>query len=182
MRSVSYLQGIKELENLNRYALESLTEAERSFVEKATRKVESYIREETNEFLSLEEIVKLDCLWKKYSHLQPFVFRFNPEEKIPKVYRNRIAFIIWTVWRSYHLQGEENLEEAALAAAEILSSFQPPYPVEIKEKAIKKFGEIMEATGFMSDHDLSSDFWEKRIFPYLEKVWEFKWVVEFKKR
>ncbi len=178
MRDISCLQGVEDLERINRYALESLTETERSFVENATQKVESYVREETDEFLTFEEIVELGCLWEKYSHLKPFVFRFNPEEKIPKVYQSRIAFIIWTVWRSYHLWGEEDVEGAALAVADILSPFQPPYPEEVKKRAVKKFAVIMANTGYGSSDDLFGDFWEKRIFPYLEGVWEFKWVLE----
>ena len=178
MRDISCLQGPEDLEKIKRYAMESLTETERSFVEKVTQKVESYVQEETDEFLSFKEIVELGCLWEKYSHLKPFVFRFNPEEKIPKVHQNRIAFVIWTVWRSYHLLGEENLEGAALAAAEVLSPFQPPYPKEVKKRAVEKFAVIMANTGYGSLYDLFSDFWEKRIFPYLEEVWEFKWVLE----
>ena len=178
MRDVSCLQGPKDLEKINRYALESLTEPERSFVKKTTQKVESYMREETDEFLSFEEIVKLGCLWMKYQHLEPFVFRFNPEEKIPEVYQNRIAFIIWTVWRSYHLLGEEDLERASLEAANILSEFQPPYPAEVKEKAVRKFAVIMENTGYGCLTDLLISFWKEKIFPYLEGIWEFKWKLK----
>ena len=178
MRDVSWKAGVEELENIKTYAMGSLTPEEREFVQKINQKVEDYINEKSDHFLTLGEIGKLTALWRKYQHLKPFVFRFDPREKLKQLYYNRVAFIIWTVWRSFHLLGDEDLEGAALAAAEVLSPFQPPYPTEIKERAVEKFAVIMANTGYGSVDDLYGDFWEKRIFPYLEGVWEFKWVLE----
>jgi len=175
MRDVSGLQGPRDLERIKTYATDHLTPEEKSFIQKMTKKLEAYIREKSNSFFTFEEIVKLGCLWQKYEHLRPFRFRFNPKEKIPAVYENRTAFIIWTVWRAYHLRGEEDLETASLEAAKILSTSSPPYPQSIKEEVVRKFAEIMENTGYPCPNDLSFSFWEKKIFPYLEGVWEFKW-------
>ena len=175
MRGVSYLQGPEELEKVKSYTMNFLSPEEKTAVRKMEQKIEAYISEESDDFLTFKEIVKLRCLWLKYQHLKPFEFHFNPREKIPEVYRNRTAFIIWTVWRSFHLLGEEDLERAALAAANVLSH-SPPYPEKVKEKAILVFAEVMEATGYRCPDDLSrSSFWEEKIFPYLEGVWEFKY-------
>ena len=177
MRNVSCLQGSRDLENIRKYALDFLTRQERLFIERMTRQVEAFVREETEEFLTLGEIVKLLRLWSKYFYLKPFQFAFDPREKIPKVFQDQTAFVIWTVWRSFHLLGEEDLEGAALAAANVLSEFRSPYSSEIKEKAVKRFRGVILNTGYNCPDDLSISFWEAKIFPYLEGVWEFKWEV-----
>ena len=178
MRNVSCLQGPQDLAQIKKYALNSLSEEERLFVEAMDKKLKAYLREEKDDFLTFEEVVRLRCLWLKYQHLKPFIFPFDPQKKIPKIYRNRKAFIIWTVWRSYHLLGEEDLERASLEAANILSEFQPPYPAEVKEKAVRKFAVIMENTGYGCLTDLLISFWKEKIFPYLEGIWEFKWKLK----
>ena len=175
MRSVSCLWGTEELEKLKKYALDSLNNEEKSFVQMMDKKVKAYIHNKSDDFLTFNETVKLSCMWKKYKHLRPFVFPFNPEKKMPKVFQNRVAFIIWTAWRVSHLFGEEDVERAALSAAEILSKFQPPYLLEVRKEAIKKFAVVMTNTGYSCSNDLSASFWEEKIFPYLEGTWKFEW-------
>jgi len=177
MRDVSCLQGVKDLQEIKKYAIDSLTPQEKIFIKKVERKIKDYINEKIDEFLTLEEIVKLSTLWQKYSHLKPFVFCFNPKEKISKVFQNRTAFIIWTVWGSFHLLGQEDLQKASLAAAQVLSNFKAPCPSSVKKKAIEEFNRVMVNTGYLCINDLNNSFWENRIFPYLERKWEFKWEI-----
>ena len=178
MRSVSCLQGPEELEKLKKYAADSLNNEERSFIQTMDKKVKAYINEESDDFLIFNEIVELACLWKKYQHLKPFVFLFDPEKTMPEVFQNRVAFIIWAVWRAFHLLGEEDLRGAALSAAKVLCEFQPPYLPKVKEEAVRGFAVVMVNTGYLSSNDLSSSFWEEKIFPYLEGIWEFKWELK----
>jgi hypothetical protein len=175
MRSVSYFQGPKELEKLKKYAVDSLDNEEKLFVQKMDKKVKAYINKESDDFLTFDEVVKLSTMWKKYQHLKPFGFLFNPEKTMPKVFQNRVAFIIWTVWGTFHLLGEEDLKGAAIAAANILSKSHPPYLPKVKEEAVRRFAVFMENTGYSCSDDLTISFWEEKIFPYLEGVWEFKW-------
>jgi hypothetical protein len=178
MKDVSCLQGYVDLAKLLDYAMKSLNDEEKLFVLAMNKKVKSYINERVDNFLEFNEELKLGRLWQKYRHLKPFVFSFNPEEKIPEVFQNKPAFIVWTVWQNSHLLGEEDLNKAALVAANILIQSQPPYSPEIKKEAIRGFEIIMERTGHScSDHGLVH-FWTEKIFPYLERKWEFKWELK----
>jgi len=179
MRNVSYLQGIKELKEIKKYAADSLNNKEKLFVQMIDKKVKSYIKKESPNFLTLGEIVDLKTIWKKYRHLEPFIFLSDPEKEMPEVFQNQIAFIIFTVWKSSHLRGDEDLESAAIEAANVLLKSHPPYSPEIKEKASKTFWLVMSNTGYPCLDDLSFSFWEKKIFPYLEGEWEFKWKSRF---
>jgi hypothetical protein len=109
---------------------------------------------------------------------------FNPEEKMPEVFKNRIAFIVWTVWRSSHLlvEGEERiLRKAALSVGNFLLQFQPPYSIDVKRKAVEIFAATYRNSNLnhsikyaiLKEPNLSS-FWNE-IFLYLEGVREFKW-------
>lgn len=183
MREASCLAGAKELGNIKKHMLDSLDADERIFVNAIDERIENLINEKDNKFLNLDELVKLRKIEEKYRHLKPFTFRFNPMVKIPRVARNRTAFIIWTVWRSNHILGDhEDLNAAVLAAANILDKHSPPYPYpsEAKEEAVRTFITKMEMTGgnLGSGYSDSSSFWNERIFPYLEGVREFKWQME----
>lgn len=89
---------------------------------------------------------------------------------MPEVFQNRTALIAWTIWRSYHLLYNENIRGASIAIADILAKFQAPYPPEIMQKAIERFEKVIGLTW--------PDF-EKRLFPYLDGTWEFKWELRF---
>lgn len=172
MREPSLVPGIKELDRINQYALEALTQEERQFVEKMNKVVEDYEDGKGNIFDFNEEI-KIKVLWQKYEHLKPFQFRFNPEERIPEVFHNKMAFVIWTSWKARHLVREDDLvEEASITAARILAGSKPPFPKEIKEKAIREFLEYLHRD---YPREGEVDYWEKQIFPLLEGKWEFKW-------
>ena len=179
MRNLPCIQGLEELEKLEKYAFNELEREEKGFVKEMRKRVDDYIQGKREEIFSFDEEIKLMVLWQKYQHLYPFEFRFNPEEKIPEVFCNRTAFVIWTTWRAFHLCGEEDLKAASLAAAEVLSGVKPPYPLETKEKAIEAFRKVMLHSGYREAmrQNLYKDFFEARIFPYLEGVWEFKWKV-----
>jgi hypothetical protein len=175
MKDMTYLQGVEELEKLKKYAAASLNEEEMSSVQIMDEKVKAYING-SDEFLTIDEVVELSCIWRRYQHLKPFVFLFDPKKTMPEVVQNRAAFIIWTVWRAFHLLGEEDLKGAVLAAANTLSKFQPPYSSEAKEKAVREFAVVMTNTGCRTnDLSISLSFWEGNIFPYLEEKWEFIW-------
>jgi len=178
MRDISCFQGPEKLEKLKKYALDSLDNEEKLFVQTVDKKVKAYISNKSLDFLTFNEVVKLNRMWKKCQHLKPFVFPFNPEKKMPKLVKNRVAFIIWTAWRASHLLGEEDLKRAVLATADILSRFHPPYLPKIKEEAVRRFALIMENTGYRCLDDLSFSFWEEKIFPYLEGVWKFEWELK----
>jgi len=177
MRDVSCSQGPAELEKIKKYAINSLDYKENLFIQAIDKKVKAYINEKSNDFLTFNEIVKLNTMWKKYQHLKPFVFPFDPEKAMPKVFQNRVAFIIWTVWRTSHLLDKEDLKGAAIAAADILSNPRLPYLSKMK-KAAEKFAIIMENTGYRCLNDLSFSFWKEKIFPYLDGTWEFKWELK----
>ncbi|MCX6764590.1 MAG: hypothetical protein NTU58_02680 [Candidatus Nealsonbacteria bacterium] len=178
MRDISCLQGPEELENLKKYALNSLDNQEKTFIKKMDKKAKAYVEEESSDFLTLNEITQLDRVWKKYQHLRPFGFLFDPEKKMPKVFKNQTAFIVWTVWRAFHLLSEEDLKGAALAAADVLSRFQSPYLPEAKKEAVKAFSTVMLNTGYSCPEDLLISFWQEKIFPFLEGKWEFKWELK----
>ena len=178
MRDVSCSQGTAELEKIKKYAIDSLDYRENLFIQVIDKKVKAYINEKSNNFLTLNEIVKLNTMWKKYQHLKPFSFPFDPEKKMSEVFQNRVAFIIWTVWGTSHLLGEEDLKGAAMAAANILFKLHPPYSFKVKEETVRKFAVVMESTGYRCLGDLSFSFWEEKIFPYLEGVRKFEWELK----
>lgn len=172
MKNLSIIPGIKELDMINLYALEALKEEERQFIEKMNKVVEDYENEKADIF-GFNEQIKIQVLWQKYERLKPFLFKFNPEQKMPEVFRNRKAFIIWTAWTSKHIKCEEDLlEEGSIAAARIFTETKPPFPKEVKEGAINEFLRYFHRT---YPREGEMDFWEKEIFPFLEGKWEFKW-------
>lgn len=179
MRDASWLQGSKELENIKRYAYLLDTE-ELVFVETIDKKVKAFVNNEESHLPGLDDVVKLRNIEEKYQYLKPFVFLFDPRKSMPRIVNNRAAFIIWTVWRSSHLLGQEDLNGAALSSANVLSECQPPYSPEVKDKAIKIFKTIMEeSAGHMaSGYSEAISFWHNKIFKYLEGVWEFKWELK----
>lgn len=171
MKDLSLVPGIKELDMINLYALEKLTGEERQFVEKMNKVVEEHEKGK-GEIFGFNEQIKIQVLWRKYKHLKPFQFRFNPEEKIPEVFKNKTAFIIWTVWRARHLVCEDDLvEEASITAARILPKL---FPKEVKKQAIQEFLEYLHRS---YPREGEVEFWEENIFPYLEGKWEFKWEI-----
>ena len=178
MRDVSCFQGTEELKKIKKYATDSLDSKEKLFVRKMSEKIEAYVENESLSFLTFSEVVKLRSLWQKYQHLEPFVFRFDPKKRMPKIFWDRIAFIIWAVWKNYHFLGKEDLKKAALLAANILSKAKPPYTYELKKEAVETFTTVMENTGYYDLRIDTSIFWTKKIFPYLDGAWEFKWKVK----
>jgi hypothetical protein len=163
--------GVEELENLKKYALASLNDEERLFVQTAEQKLQDLIDDKSDKFLQYDCTSGLYDLWQKYYYLKPFCFAFSPQKIMPEVFHNEQAFIIWTAWRSGHLLDKQSLKKASLAAASVLGVPQAPYSPKVKGKAIRRFSGIMHLE--LSLSELS--FWEKHIFPFLEGVWEFKW-------
>ena len=180
MRSISHLAGVKELDNINAYAKEALTEEERQLIEKLNTVVNDFTHERSNVFISFEDLIKLQGIWQKYEHLKPFQFRFDPEKKMPEVFKNRTAFIIWTTWRSRHLVcQDDDVNSGSLAAAKVLSEHKPPFAEETKKETIREFlGHLHPGYGGLQwwtereAHEF--DFWEKEIFPLLEGKREFR--------
>lgn len=189
MRDISCLAGVNELNNIKKYTLEELTPDERQFIKEINEIVEDYRKERSDSFFRFHDLIELQTIWRKYEHLRPFQFLFDPEEKMPKVFHNRIAFIIWTVWRAKHLicQGEDVKSASLAAAAAILKYklsisgdilkcklFFSPIPDEVKKEAVREFQRVKG--GFEDENEL--DFWESKIFPYLEGEWVFAWKLE----
>ena len=182
LRNVSHLAGSRELHNINKYAKEVLTKEEKQFIEQINKIVERYREGQRSEFISFQEWIKLRQIWQKYEHLAPFQFKFDPEKEIPELFKNEIAFIIWTAWRSRHLVFQDNdVESGSLAAAQILSKYKIPYPKEAKQKAVKEFLKHLHASypehlhASYPDVEIEINFWERYIFPYLEGKWQFRW-------
>ena len=175
MRNVSCLQGPEELKKIKEFAIDSLGDEEKLFVQRMDKKIKDYINNKSDSFLTFNEIVRLSCVWKKYQHLKPFLFPFDPNKRMPEIVKNQLAFVIWTAWRSNHLLGKEDLKRASILAANILSKAKPPYTYELKKEAVKIFATVMISTGYSCSDDLRIFFWTEKIFPYLEGVWEFKW-------
>ena len=172
MRNLSLITGIRELDNINQYAAEVLNDKERKFIEKMNKVVEDY-RNGQGEIFGFNEQIKIQLLWQKYAHLKPFRFRFDPKEKIPEVFQNKTAFIIWTTWKARHLVCNEDLVElGSIAATKVLLESKLPFSKEIKERAINEFLRYLHQ-GYPQEGEM--DFWEQHIFPYLEGKWEFKW-------
>jgi hypothetical protein len=177
------LAGTSELNNINEYALEILTEEERQFIEKINKIVGDFVNERSDRFIDFDDIINLKMIWQKYHYLKPFQFSFDPENKMPKVFRNRTAFIIWTAWRASHLVcQDDDVKGGSLAAAKVLSKYKLPFPEEAKKEAVEEFVKFLHP-GYIpalpGAHFLDNefDFWEKEIFPFLEGEWEFKWDV-----
>jgi hypothetical protein len=63
MRDVSCLQGIEELKNIEKYAIDYLNPEEKKFFQEMKGKVSAFIREERDDFLTFSETVKLRCIW-----------------------------------------------------------------------------------------------------------------------
>ncbi len=167
--------GVEELENLKNYALGSLNDEERLFVQTAEQKLKDLVDDKNAEFLQYDCTRGLDDLWKKYYYLRPFCLTFNPKKIMPDVFNNKQAFIIWTAWASGHLLLDpEDLNKASLTAAAIFGASTKPYSAKVREKAIRRFHKIIHRE--LSLEALS--FWEKHIFPFLDGVWEFKWELK----
>lgn len=177
MRDLTGLDGVEQLEMLEKYAKDSLEESEGLFVEEVRKKIGAFSHEDTNELLTLCELEKLTCLWAKYHHLRIFKFQFNPKEKMPEIFENKVAFIIWAMWRVSHLLGEEDLKRAALVAAKTLSFRRAPYSLEAKGEAVRKFVVLMEEHGCLCDYYHARLFWDENIFPFLEGKWKFRFEV-----
>ena len=176
-RDMYSFQGSKELENLKKHAINSLEKDETAFIKLMDKKVMTYANKKSDEFLTLDEIVKLKSLWKKYHHLMPIVFSFDPKETIPEIFKDQIAFIVWTIWRYSHLVCKKDLEDLKKAApkvSDILSKFKPPYSSCAKKSAVREFSRLMESAGYHTE----IPFFEKRIFPYLDETWKFKWELK----
>jgi len=172
LKDPSIIPGIKELDRINQYALEALTQEERQFVEKMNKVVEDY-ENGSGVIFDFNEQIKIQVLWQKYEHLKPFQFTFNPEEKIPEVFRNKTAFIIWTAWKARHrVCNEDLIDIGSIAASRVLLESKPPFSKEIKERAINEFLRHLHQ-GYPQEGEM--DFWENQIFPYLEGKWKFNW-------
>lgn len=174
MKDLSQISGIEELDMINLYALEELTDWERQLVEKMNQVVEE-CEKGKGEIFGFNEQGKIQMLWKKYEHLKPFRSRFDPEKIIPEVFKNKTAFTIRTVWKSRHLVCEDDLlEEGCIAAARILAESKPPFPEEVRKHAIQEFLEYLHRS-YPREDEVA--FWEQHIFPYLEGKWKFKWEI-----
>ena len=165
MRDISCLDGVNELNDIKKYALGELIDEERQFIEKIDKFPISYL-------VSL----KLQEIWYKYEYLRPFLFLSDPANKIPRVFQNREAFIIWTAWRAKHLLGQAgDLEAGSLAAAKALSRYKPRFSDGAKKGAVKAFQRNKH--GFEAPFKDELEYWNREIFPYLEGAWEFKWEI-----
>jgi hypothetical protein len=164
------IPGVKELDMINQYALEELTQEERQFVEKINKIVDDYEHEKRDIF-GFNEQIKIQVLWQKYAYLKPFRFKFPPQKKIPEVYKNPTAFIIWSTWTARHLIcSDDDIKSGSLAAAQILLESKPPFPEDVRKEAVKEFLIHLRFT----DEEKDFVFWEQYIFPYLEGKWKFK--------
>lgn len=178
MRTIDHLQGAKELENIKKYAPNLLSAEEWAFIKVINEKAEDFINYRSDKFLGFGEVIELEHIWRKFQYLKPFLFLFDPRKSMPEIIGSQAAFIIWTVWRSNHLLGPEDLKGATLASAKILSEYQPPYSLETKDKAIGIFITTMMISGG-GNYSQSGSFWHNKIFPYLEGVWEFRWELKY---
>jgi len=179
LKNLSLVAGIKELDRINQYALEGLSQEERQFIEKINKTVKGY-ENGSGVLFGFNEQVKIQMLWQKYAHLKPFQFRFNPKEKIPKVFKNRTAFIIWTTWKAKHLVCQnDDIDSGSLAAAKLLQKYKPSFMASIKKATVQEFLKYLHPSySEPSVLEAESDeliFWETEIFPFLEGKWEFKW-------
>jgi len=171
LRDISIISGIKELDRINQYALEALDEEERQFIEKMNKAVEDY-ENGSGAIFGFNEQIKIQVLWQKYEHLKPFQFRFDPQKKMPEVYGDLNAFIIWSAWKARHLVcSDDDIKNGSLAASKILLKSKPPFPEDVKKEA------VIEFLGYLRFTDEEKDFvfWEQEIFPFLEGKREFKW-------
>ncbi|KPJ56562.1 hypothetical protein AMJ49_04605 [Parcubacteria bacterium DG_74_2] len=174
IRNISCLAGVKELNNIQEYALKELTDEERKFIEKTKKAVEDYRQERSENFISFNDLIEVQRIWQKYSYLKPFQFSFDPAKKIPKVFQNQTAFIVWTTWRARHLVcQDDDVNGGSLAVAEVLGRRKPPFSKEVRMEAVEEFLKHLHSS--YPDAEREIDFWEKHIFPYLEGKLEFKW-------
>jgi hypothetical protein len=182
LKDLSLVPGIKELDRINQYALEALTPEEKQFIEKMNKVAEDY-KNEQGDFFRRPDQIRIFMLWRIYEHLKPFRFRIHPKEIIPEAFKNQTAFMIWTIWRSWHIKCNEDLiEEGSIAASKILTEGKPPFPEDVKKRAVREFRRylhsfIAEQKGGVDGEKEEKEraFWEEHIFPYLEGKWEFKW-------
>jgi len=175
LREIYHLAGTRELDNINFYVFNALTKEEREFIEKLNRVAEEYKAGERSGFISFQDVIRLREIWQKYKHLKPFRFSFDPAKRIPKVFQNKIAFIIWTTWKARHLTTQsDDIEGGSLAAAEILAKEKLPYSEKVKKEAVIAFLEHLHV-GYPENEETELAFWEKYIFSYLEGKWKFRW-------
>jgi len=175
------LAGFHEYNEIKDYARHTLTAKEKEFLEKITKTVEDCEEGISDEWISFNDIIKLRIIWRKYEHLKPFQFRFDPRKKITEVFQNQTAFIIWTTWKSRHLVCQsDDIKGGTLAAAKILSEHKIPYSKEVKRKAVEEFLKYLHSSYTHLNHTEENElnFWEQHIFPFLEDKWKFKWKLK----
>lgn len=174
MKKLSLIPGIKELDRINQYALEALTEEERQFVEKMNKVVEDY-KNEQGDIFGFNEQIKIRILWQKYEYLEPFQFKFDPQKKMPEVYGNLTAFIIWSTWNTRHIRGSaDDIKKGSLSASKILLKSKPPFPEDVKKEAVVEFLRYLYR---FIDEEKVFVFWQEKIFPYLDGKLKFKWEI-----
>jgi len=180
LKEIPHLEGFAELWQIIKYAMKALDQEEKQFVEKMNQTVRDFQTGKDVRYINFKESKRIKNIWKKYSHLKPFQFTFDPIRKIPQVFKNEKAFIIWTIWRFKNpICQKDDVETGSLAAAKILSEGTPPFSKELKERAIIEFLKFIYP-GFTNE-ERELDFWESNIFPFLEKKREFKWEIINKK-
>lgn len=180
LRDVSHLNGYDELQQTIKYAIGALTKEEKQFIEKMNQAVQDFRTGKNERLINFKDSIQIKTIWQKYHHLKPFQFTFDPIQKMPEVFRNLTAFIIWTAWKSKHLACQkDDIKAGSLTAAKILSEGTPPFSKELKEKAVTEFLKYIYP-GFDTEEQ-EFGFWELNIFPFLEKKWEFKWEIINKK-
>lgn len=179
MQGNSYSDGLEELANINKYAMGELTKEEKEFVEKANKIAEKFrmIKRRTRTFMCSNEIREVKTIWQRHHYLKPFPSKPNLEKERPELFKNRIAFIIWTVWLSSHLGSEEKVAFWSLEVAKILKGHTPFFSETIKEKAVKLFLKNV-GWGDITETEKGMQFWENEIFPFLEGKQEFRWEVK----
>jgi hypothetical protein len=173
LRDVSRLEGFNELQQIIKYAMGALEKEEKQFIEKINQTVQDFRTGKNERPINFKESTQIKTIWQKYRHLKPFQFTFDLSQKIPQVFKNLTAFIIWTTWSSNHpAYQKDDIEIGSLAAAKLLSEGAPPFSKELKKRAVIEFLKFIYPVFATEEREF--DFWELNIFPFLEKKWEFK--------
>ena len=149
--------------------------------------LESLEKKVESDNFNFNEIVAISTLYDKYHYLVPYKFAFDPEKNMPRVFSNEKAFMVWTSWRSCHLlEKNQDLEKASLKAAEKAESYYPntigaTYTEKQREEIFMEFYKHLNKRDFfygslpVSYDKVESDFWQKTLFPLLEREIEFRY-------
>ncbi len=157
----------------------------KDFIDKlALESIEKKAKKDDRIFFNLDYICAISGLYEKYSQLIPYKFGFDPKEKMPKVFENEKAFMIWTAWRSSHIISQNTtLDLASLKAAAKMEEyrpghFNPSFNPDEKEKIIKEFySNLGERGGVGFNFSEELEYWDKKIFPLISMDTLFRWEI-----